>query len=315
MNTTNHSLILQEADSPGMDHVAFKVEKLADLEVFERKIEIFGCTTKRISNGTRLGEGEAIRCELPTGHQLELYHEIERVGTRTGTLNPHPWPDGLRGIAPHRLDHVALTGDDVKSVTRFFTEVLDMFISEKITTIDGQDMVGSFMYARNGKAHDIAFIKGPDKKLHHAAFYVDNWYDVLKAADILTLPDVVADNASSSRVVLGSHLIKPENLDVELDLIGATLSINGEIKALGVGAAVLGHPVRSVAMLANMLARKGEKLKAGQVILTGGITEAVLLNKGDYVLAKLDGIGQVSFLLTRLLTLATNQALQHRWRY
>lgn len=40
---------------------------------------------------------------------------------------------------------------------------MDMFISEKITTIDGEEMVGSFMYARNGKAHDIAFIKGPDK--------------------------------------------------------------------------------------------------------------------------------------------------------
>ncbi|CAG9614936.1 2-hydroxyhexa-2,4-dienoate hydratase [Bacillus rhizoplanae] len=108
-----------------------------------------------------------------------------------------------------------------------------------------------------------------------------------------TLPDVIADNASSSRVVFGNCLTKPERL--ELDLVGVTLSINGEIKDFGAGAAVVGHPANSVAMLANMLARKGEKLKAGDVILTGGVTGAVMLAVGDTVSAKLDGLGEVSF--------------------
>lgn len=189
----HHSLILQEADSPGLDHMAFKVETIDELAQFEKKIEQFGLTLKRISKGTRLGEGEAIRFELPTGHQMELYADIKQLGTRTGSLNPHPWPDGLRGIAPHRLDHLLLTGDDVETVTRFFTEVLDMHQSERIMTVDGETMVGSFMHARNGKPHDIAFIKGPDAKLHHAGFHVDNWYDVLKAADILTRNDVTIE--------------------------------------------------------------------------------------------------------------------------
>ncbi|MCL7748645.1 2-keto-4-pentenoate hydratase [Halalkalibacter alkaliphilus] len=108
-----------------------------------------------------------------------------------------------------------------------------------------------------------------------------------------TLPDVVADNASTSQVVFGSKVRKPEELDLEL--IGTVLSINGEIKDLGAGAAVLGHPANSVAMLANMLHRKGEKLKAGQVILTGGITGAHHLSYGDFVTGKLDGLGEVSF--------------------
>ncbi|MFJ7730196.1 2-keto-4-pentenoate hydratase [Neobacillus sp. NPDC097160] len=108
-----------------------------------------------------------------------------------------------------------------------------------------------------------------------------------------TLPDVIADNASSSRVVFGNRLTKPGPL--ELDLVGVTLSINGEIKDLGAGAAVVGHPANSVAMLANMLARKEEKLKAGDVILTGGVTGAVMLSVGDTVSAKLDGLGELSF--------------------
>jgi 2-oxo-3-hexenedioate decarboxylase len=108
-----------------------------------------------------------------------------------------------------------------------------------------------------------------------------------------TLPDVIADNASSSRVVFGTKLTSPK--DVDLELVGSTLSINGQIKDLGAGAAVLGHPANSIAMLANMLARKGESLKAGQIILSGGITGAVMLSAGDYVSSKFDGLGEVTF--------------------
>lgn len=108
-----------------------------------------------------------------------------------------------------------------------------------------------------------------------------------------TLPDVIADNTSAAGAVLGTTLKRPESL--ELDVVGATLTINGEIKALGAGAAVLGHPANSVAKLANMLVKKGEKVKAGDPILTGGLTAAVLLSPGDYVNVKCGGLGEVSF--------------------
>ncbi len=118
---------------------------------------------------------------------------------------------------------------------------------------------------------------------------IDSRYENFK----FTLPDVIADNTSSSRVVFGKRLVKPTEL--ELDLIGATMLFNGEIKALGASAAVLGHPAHSIAMLANMLARKGGKLHAGEAILSGAITEAVMFATGDYVTARFDGLGEVSF--------------------
>ncbi|TSI08712.1 2-keto-4-pentenoate hydratase [Lysinibacillus sp. BW-2-10] len=108
-----------------------------------------------------------------------------------------------------------------------------------------------------------------------------------------TLPDVVADNASTSRVVFGTTPKTPDQF--ELDLVGATLSINGEIKDLGAGAAVLGHPANAIAMLANMLARKGEKIRKGDLILSGALTGAVMLKIGDYVSGKFDGLGEVTF--------------------
>ncbi|MHA6250794.1 2-keto-4-pentenoate hydratase [Oceanobacillus sp. CAU 1775] len=110
-----------------------------------------------------------------------------------------------------------------------------------------------------------------------------------------TLPDVIADNTSAAGAIFGTNLKRPDNL--ELDVVGVTLSINGEIKALGAGAAVLGHPANSVARLANMLSKKGEKVKAGQPILTGGLTEAVHLSPGDYVSAKYGGLGDISFFI------------------
>jgi 2-oxo-3-hexenedioate decarboxylase len=154
---------------------------------------------------------------------------------------------------------------------------------------------------------EIAFVMGEDLEgpgVTGAQVLAKTEY-VLPALEIIdsryenfnfTLPDVIADNASTSRVVFGTSLKKPDQF--ELDLVGATLSINGEIKELGAGAAVLGHPVHSVAMLANMLARKGEKVRKGDVILTGGITGAVRLNYGDIVSGKFDGLGEVTFTVT-----------------
>ncbi|HHW36851.1 MAG TPA: catechol 2,3-dioxygenase [Bacillales bacterium] len=188
----HHSVILTKSNSAGLAHMAFKVETLVDLAYYEKKIEEFGCTTSRISKGARIGEGEAVHFILPTGHHCELYTEIELLGTAVGTLNPHPWPLGKKGIAPHRLDHCLLTGDDLKTVSRFFVEALNFRQSEKITTVDGEELLGSFLFTSN-KAHDIAFVKGPDTKLHHAAFHVNSLHDVFNAADLLSMYEVPFD--------------------------------------------------------------------------------------------------------------------------
>ena len=188
----HHSIILTKSNTAGLAHMAFKVETIDDLAYFEKKVEEFGCATTRISSHTRLAEGEAVHFILPTGHHCELYHEVGFLGTSVGTRNPHPWPLGTKGIAPHRLDHLLLTGDDLKTVTRFFVEALDFKQSERIVTEGEEDLLGSFLFTSN-KSHDIAFVKGPDAKLHHAAFHVDSLHDVFKAADLLSMHKVPFD--------------------------------------------------------------------------------------------------------------------------
>lgn len=176
------------------------------------------------------------------------------------------------------------------------------YIFDKMVVRDGIIRLHDFIHPK--VEAEIAFVLGKDvsgpgitgAQVLAATEYVVPALEVIDSryTDFkFTLPDVIADNASSSGVVFGSTLKRPEHF--ELDLVGVTLRINGQIKDLGAGAAVVGHPANSVAMLANMLARKGLKLKAGQVILTGGITGAHLLSANDHVSATFDGMGTVEF--------------------
>lgn len=108
-----------------------------------------------------------------------------------------------------------------------------------------------------------------------------------------TLADVIADNTSAAGVIFGEKQF--DHTKIDLDVIGVNLKINGELKDSGTSAAVLGNPVKSVVRLAKMLSEEGKVIKAGEPVLTGGITAAHLIEKGDHVAVKYSGIGEVSF--------------------
>ena len=108
------------------------------------------------------------------------------------------------------------------------------------------------------------------------------------------LKSVVADNASSARFVTGGN-IKRAN-EVDMKTLGVVMEINGQVVATGAGAAVLGHPAASVAMLANMLAKRGEEIPAGTFIMTGGITAAMTVKAGDSVCVRYQDLGSISML-------------------
>lgn len=106
------------------------------------------------------------------------------------------------------------------------------------------------------------------------------------------LKSVVADNCSSTRFVTGGMATAVEGLD--LRTLGVVLEKNGQPVAIGAGAAVLGHPAAAIAMLANMLGRRGEEIPAGTLILSGGITEAVAVEPGDHVSLRIQSLGRTS---------------------
>lgn len=106
------------------------------------------------------------------------------------------------------------------------------------------------------------------------------------------LKSVIADNSSSTRFVTGGRMAKASDLD--LKNLGVVMEVNGRVVEVGAGAAVLGHPASSVAMLANMLAERGEELPAGSFVMIGAITAAVQVNKGDNFTVRYQDLGTLS---------------------
>jgi 2-oxo-3-hexenedioate decarboxylase len=106
------------------------------------------------------------------------------------------------------------------------------------------------------------------------------------------LKSVVADNTSAARFVVGSQSMPVSGVD--LRTVGIVLEINGQVVASGDGSAVLGHPAAAIAMLANHLSARGESIPAGSLILSGGITEAVSVQAGDFVILRGQGMGETS---------------------
>ncbi len=105
------------------------------------------------------------------------------------------------------------------------------------------------------------------------------------------LKSVIADNSSSSRFITGGRMADVAELD--LKTLGVVMEINGEVVQTGAGAAVLGHPAASVAMLVNMLGERGESLPAGSFIMIGAITAAIQVNKGDSFSVRYQGLGSI----------------------
>ena len=85
-----------------------------------------------------------------------------------------------------------------------------------------------------------------------------------------TLADAIADNSSSSRFIIGERFYKPDQVD--LRLMGMVFKKNGEVIATGAGAAVMGHPARAIAWMANKLSKIGQSIKPGEVVLSGAIS-------------------------------------------
>jgi 2-oxo-3-hexenedioate decarboxylase len=105
------------------------------------------------------------------------------------------------------------------------------------------------------------------------------------------LPDVVADNCSSSGFVLGALRVRPEGLD--LTQVPIVLERNGRVEQVGSSAAILGHPGRSLAELARLLSLEGGHLPAGAVVLAGGATAAVRLEANDRIRVLAGALGEV----------------------
>lgn len=106
-----------------------------------------------------------------------------------------------------------------------------------------------------------------------------------------SLTDVVADNSSSSALVIGPA----GDPATDLANLGFVMSIDGAARQIGSSAAILGNPVRSLVAAARLAAEAGEPLQAGDIVMAGGATAAEALAAGQHVRLEVQSLGRVEF--------------------
>src|SRR5262245_35626361 len=95
--------------------------------------------------------------------------------------------------------------------------------------------------------------------------------------------DIVADNVYANAVVVGGPVTPVDGLDLSLE--GVVYEENGQRMATATAAEVMGNPLNSLAWLANALGRMGGALRAGDLVLTGSISQVFRPKVGDAVRA------------------------------
>ncbi|MEV1333337.1 fumarylacetoacetate hydrolase family protein [Micromonospora costi] len=155
---------------------------------------------------------------------------------------------------------------------------------------------------------EIAFVLGADLTDERVATAdliraVDHLLPAIEIVDSriadwdISIVDTVADNASSGLFVLGTS---PRRLaDVDLRLCGMVLEHAGEPVSVGAGAACLGNPLHALEWLARTMARSGDPLRAGDVVLSGALGPMVPVAPGAAYEARISGLGSVRTCFTR----------------
>jgi 2-keto-4-pentenoate hydratase len=103
----------------------------------------------------------------------------------------------------------------------------------------------------------------------------------------IQISDTIADNASGSHFVIGADA---KSLD-EVDTAGVkmVLSRNGEVASEGMGTACMGDPLNAALWLARTMAKNGQPLMRGEVLLSGALGPMVPVQEGDVFALEVDG--------------------------
>ena len=103
--------------------------------------------------------------------------------------------------------------------------------------------------------------------------------------------DTISDNAANAGIVLGPQRHGPEDFD--LRWIGSIVSRNGEVEETGLGAGVLNDPVAGIVWLVRRLGDYGQRVEAGQVVLSGSFIRPVECPAGSQIRADFGPFGAV----------------------
>jgi catechol 2,3-dioxygenase len=182
----HHTLKVTDAAQPGLGHAAWRAVSPQALERRAAVLQERGWGRGWIEGDA--GHGRAYRFVDPAGHLMEIFYDVEwyepPAALRTRMKNqPHRRPIG--GIGTRRIDHVNLFAKDVQVNRQFIEDCLGFRLRERI--VHGGREMGAWLSV-TPLVHDIAYMRdasGADGRFHHVAFWLDDFGELIRAADIL----------------------------------------------------------------------------------------------------------------------------------
>lgn len=165
----------------GLDHMAFSVASVSELEETRERYLARGIACSAIERNPEPGVAAAFRLTVPTGQVFEV---MVRDG-RTSYPHTTKW-NPAAAHAPLDINHITFLADNVETSTRFYCEQLGFAFSDLLLPPDAENP-WLFSFMRVGENHhDIAIVKGSvGNKLHHVAFLVNGVSEVVRFADRL----------------------------------------------------------------------------------------------------------------------------------
>lgn len=106
--------------------------------------------------------------------------------------------------------------------------------------------------------------------------------------------DTISDNAANAGIVMGAEKHAIDAFD--LRWVGALAYNNNEIEETGLGAGVLDDPIESVVWLARRVAKYGQRIEPGHVILSGSFIRPVECPSGTQIRTDFGAFGKVEIL-------------------
>jgi catechol 2,3-dioxygenase len=187
------SLVLRQAQSAGLGHIAFHVRTPDDLKALARLHETRGLPVRWVESGSiERGQGRALRVQDPSGLPVEFFCAMEQ---RERLLQRF---DLYRGAHIMRVDHFNCQVPDVQAANDWWTRQLGFRCSE-YTVADpapGQENAPDRLWAvwlhRKQNVHDLALMNGIGPRLHHVGLWLQDTYSVLRACDILAALGMVS---------------------------------------------------------------------------------------------------------------------------
>lgn len=162
------AVVLEKGDTARCTRLGFQVAPETDLKAVAKDLADEGIRSD-LRNSSTPGTGTMLTFEDPKGTTLEIFTEEKRA----------PMDASLDGISPLKLGHVAFHVQDIHKIVAFYETVLGFRVSDW-----REDY---FVFMRCGPDHHtVNFVEhGDHVKLHHMAFEVKDWGEILRACDFL----------------------------------------------------------------------------------------------------------------------------------